>query len=127
MHNAIVGLGSNIDPLKNIEKAKILVAKEFKVLAESQFLTTKPLGKTDQANFLNGALLLETGKSVAQLKNSLKKIEISLGRKKSGKDFGPRIIDLDLLVWDQNVVNKDFYERDFVRTSVLELMPELKY
>lgn len=127
MHSAIIGLGSNIEAQRNIEKAKALLAKDLKIIAESRFLITKPLGKSDQADFLNGAILIETNLNVEELKDHLKTIETSLGRVKADNDFGPRTIDLDILVWGNKIIKKDFYERDFVRTSVLELKPQLKF
>ena len=126
MNTAVIGLGSNIKPQENISKAKKQLARDFKILSQSRFMTTKPLGMPDQADFLNGAILLETDLEAEELKTHLRKTEAALGRKHTGKHFGPRTIDLDLLVWNGQVVNKDFYERDFVQTSVLELLPQLK-
>ena len=122
IHTAIIGLGSNINPRQNIIKAKTRLAKDCKILAESRFVTTKPIGKKNQADFLNGAILLETNQSKDKLRVYLKNIEVSLGRKRTNKNFGPRTIDLDILAWNNKVVSRDFYERDFVRDSVLELM-----
>ena len=128
MNSVIIGVGSNIKPRQNIKKAKILLAQNLKILAQSRFLTTKPFGKTNQANFINGAILIETSLKVEELRNHLKGIEQVLGRNTSAnKEFGARTIDLDILVWNEKIVNKDFYERDFVRNSILELLPQLKY
>ena len=126
-HNVIIGLGSNIEPEDNTRKAKGLLAQFVKILAESRFLKTKPYGKKDQPDFLNGAILVETSQSREDLNKILKKIEKTLGRIKSVKNFGPRTIDLDILIWDDEIINKDFYDRDFVRASVLELNPLLKF
>ena len=127
MNTAIIALGSNIHPQENIPKAKELVRQKYKTIAESQFITTKALGLTEQADFLNGAFLIETEGSLEALNEGLKKIEISLGRIPAADKSGPRTIDLDIVVWNDQVIDQDFYERDFLKDSVLELLPHLKY
>ena len=127
MNTAIIGAGSNINPQLNIKAAKNLLSGHFNILAESHFVTTKPIGDSQQPNFINGSILISTGKTLQQLKSILKKIEAILGRRDSSNKFGPRTIDLDILVWNEKVVDKDFYARDFVKKSVLELYPDLKY
>ncbi len=127
MNTAIIGLGSNIEPQKNIKHARNFLAQEFKVLDESHFVTTKPIGTTTQPDFLNGAVLIETNLMQDIMRNRLKEIEKILGRTSSPDRYGPRVIDLDILVWNDEVINPDFYERDFVKDEVLELLPELKY
>ena len=122
MNTAIVGLGSNIEPEKNIQKAKEILSKKYTVLKESRFITTKPIGIPRQANFINGALLITTKLNLKQLRKSLKEIEHALGRERDGNKFGPRTIDLDLLVWNGEIMHEDVNSRDFVKTSVLELI-----
>ena len=60
-------------------------------------------------------------------KKNLKDIEYTLGRKKNDHAFGPRTIDLDILVWNGQITNKDFFERKFVQEAVLEIFPDLKF
>ncbi len=127
MNMAIVGLGSNIDPKMNIQKAKAFLSKEYALLKESQFVKTKPIGFTQQPDYINGAVLILTEQDFKHLKDSLKAIEISLGRRQQKNKFGPRTIDLDILVWNKKIIDQDFYTRDFTKKSVLELMPSLKY
>ena len=126
-NRAVIGLGSNIDPNKNIAKAKQALEKHFGVAGQSRFLVTKPVGKIKQADFVNGAVAIETDLSLDELKNQLKELETALGRKPSVEKYGPREIDLDILVWNDAVIDKHFYERDFLKNSVLELIPNLKY
>lgn len=126
MNKAVVGLGSNINPTKNIAKAKESIIREHTLLAESKFVITKPIGFKNQADFTNGAFFVETTFSEAQFNAWLKAIETKLGRNRSGHPFGPRTIDLDLLVWNGKVVHKDFYDRDFMKSAVLELLPSLE-
>ena len=60
MNRVVIGLGSNIDPDENIAKARESIAAEFRLLDESRWVETKPVGFSKQANFINGALLIET-------------------------------------------------------------------
>ena len=127
MNTAIIGLGSNIDPQENINRAQASITQKFHILAASKFITTKPIGSRTQADFLNGAILLETDLDLKPLKTALKTIETSLGRKKSPNRFDPRTIDLDILVWNDKIIDQDFYTRSFIKSAVLELMPGLKH
>ena len=127
MNTAIVGLGSNIQPQKNIQKAKKILDERFKILRESKFVSTKPVGLADQADFVNGVLLITTGLKLDQLRSQLKGIEQDLGRPPGSFKYGPRTIDLDILVWNGKVVDEDFYKRDFIRKSVLELSVDVKH
>lgn len=126
MNRAVIGLGSNINPAENIQKAKTLLAGELTVLKESLPVVTKPIKVTNQPDFLNGAILVETLYTEKRLKSRLTAIEDILGRKREGDPFGPRTIDLDLLVWNQKVVSRDVLERDFVKNAVKELLPDFK-
>ncbi len=54
-------------------------------------------------------------------------IEDQLGRIRNTEIIQTRSIDLDIIVWNEKVVDEDFYSRDFLRKAVLELLPELKY
>jgi len=113
INTAVVGLGSNIDPEENIEKAR------------DSFVETEPVGYKEQRNFINGALLIETDMDVQGLKSWLKNLEASLGRARTENKYGPRTIDLDILVWNGKVVDGEVYERNFLKTSIGELLPDL--
>ena len=125
MNIAVISIGSNIDSEVNIEKARSLLAGEHELLGESSFVRTKPVGYLKQPDFINGAFLLSTEMDQGELERNLKKIEKALGRVKTAIKFGPRTIDLDIVVWNGKVVDRDFYERDFVRNACCELLPEL--
>ncbi len=126
MNQSIIGLGSNISPEANIAKARKRLKQDFKVLAESAFVTTRAVGVVHQPDFLNGAVLIETDLGLEPLKSRLKELEQTLGREEGQHGFNPRTIDLDVVVFDGVLIDKDFYRRDFLRKSVLELAPELK-
>ena len=127
MNTVIVGLGSNVDPGENIQRARVLLLKNFTVLKESQFVKTAPVGDSPQFEYINGAVMIFTDQDFDQLKSSLKTMERSLGRQPHVDKFSPRTIDLDILVWNEKIVDQDFYTRDFIKKSVLELIPSLKY
>ena len=127
MNRVVIGLGSNIDPKTNIHKAQQALKSKFTILAQSAFIQTAPIGYTDQDDFINGAILIETELTQEELTQALKQMEIQLGRTKSPIKSGPRSIDLDIVVWNDTIVDQDFYERDFLKNSVLELLPNLEY
>ena len=125
MNIAVISVGSNIDPDANIEKARALLAREHELLGESAFVRTKPVGYSKQPDFVNGAFLVSTALDPKELERDLKEMEKKLGRVKTGIKFGPRAIDLDIIVWNGEVVDRDFYKRDFVKKACCELLPEL--
>ena len=125
-HEVVIGLGSNIDPEANLEQAVLELKSRFKVSKRSQWTRTKPIGIQDQPDFYNGALLMETELEQQSLKKELKRIEDILGRDRSLPKFGPRTIDLDILIWNKKVVDEDYYERDFLRKGVEEIIMDLE-
>ena len=125
-NEVVIGLGSNIDPEANLEQAVQELESRFKVSKRRQWTRTKPIGIQDQPDFYNGALLLETELEQQSLKKELKRIEDILGRDRSLPKFGPRTIDLDILIWNKKVVDEDYYVRDFLRKGVEEIIPDLK-
>lgn len=125
MNQAVIGVGSNIDPLLNIGKAKEKIAEHWRIVAESRFVETEPIGYSQQPNFINGTLLIETSTDRRRLEHRLKLIEQELGRRRDGNRHGPRTIDLDLVVWNGCVVDGDVYTRDFLRDSVREVLPRI--
>lgn len=127
MNQAIIAVGSNIEPDKNIARARVSLAKDFKIVAETDFVSTKPVGYTRQPDFLNGAVLIRTDLKLEPLRQHLKRIEDTLGRRRTILKFGPRTVDLDIVVWNGKLLDPDFYERDYLKKAVLELEPNLKY
>ena len=124
-NRAVLGLGSNIDPEENTQKAIELIRAVFGLIKISSFVRTEPVGFKEQAPFLNGAVLIETELDAASLKARLREIEAELGRVRAENKNGPRTIDLDILVWNDEVVDDDVYERGFLRDSIKELIPEI--
>ena len=125
-NEVVIALGSNIDPEENLEHAVVELKSRFKVSKRSRWIQTKPIGIQDQPDFYNGALLMETRLSLESLKKELKKVEDLMGRDRSLPKYGPRTIDLDILIWNKRVVDEDYYERDFLRKGVEEIIPDLE-
>ena len=123
MNRVVIGVGSNIQPQENIAKAIERIGQDHQILAKSRFVETKPIGYKDQANFINGAILIETAMDREELNIWLTEIENALGRVRGANKYGPRTIDLDIIVWDGEIVHEDFWEREFLREAVLELRP----
>ena len=101
MTRAYVGLGANLGPREQtLRRAVELLAGAggVDVLALSELRETEPVGVTDQPPFLNGAAAVETTLSPRALLDLLLEIERSLGRVR-GERWGPRLVDLDLLVY----------------------------
>ena len=99
-HRAYVGVGANLgDPAANVGRALDLLGELGTVAARSSLYRTKPWGKEDQPWFVNAVALLETALEPPALLERLRALERRLGRV-PGERWGPRIIDLDLLAYD---------------------------
>ena len=120
-NECIIGIGSNINPEKNVEAALTILKQEVDVSKTSAWVKTAPIGIVSQNDFVNGAVKVHTTMSRKEFKNYLKNLENRLGRDRSLPKFGPRVIDLDIIVWNSEIVDNDYYTRDFVRNSVDEL------
>ncbi|NEO77239.1 2-amino-4-hydroxy-6-hydroxymethyldihydropteridine diphosphokinase [Moorena sp. SIO4G3] len=99
---------------------------------ESRFYITKPIGFTEQPDFLNGAFLIHTEDGFEtfrqKLKQEVRPVANLIRQRKAHlpNKNRPRCIDLDIVVWNRRIVDPDFYQRDFIKKTVLELIPDLK-
>ncbi len=126
MNQAVIGVGSNIEPAINVPKARERIAHRHVIIAESPLVETSPIGYVHQPDFTNGALLVETDLDRERLRADLKAIELMLGRRPGTKRYGPRTIDLDIVVWNGEVIDRDLYTRDYLRKAVLAVLPDLQ-
>jgi 2-amino-4-hydroxy-6-hydroxymethyldihydropteridine diphosphokinase len=132
---AYVGLGANLgDRRATIEQAVGLLREAgVEVLAVSSLRETDPVGFEDQPQFLNGAIAVETTLTARELLDLLLETERRLGRTRAGPRFGPRTIDLDLLVYGDaeldepglTVPHPRLHERRFVLEPLAEIAPGL--
>lgn len=120
---AIISIGSNIDADINITRMISLLRQYMHISTISPFARTSPVGMTNQPDFTNGAVSIITHLDKDQLKKILKRIEDDLGRDRSLPAFGPRTMDLDIVVWNNKIVDDDYHTRDFLRNSVDYLWP----
>jgi 2-amino-4-hydroxy-6-hydroxymethyldihydropteridine diphosphokinase len=132
---AYVGLGANIGAREvTLLRAVDLLAEadDVDVLAVSQLRETEPLGVVDQPPFLNGAAQIETSLEPRALLELLLEVERTLGRVR-GERWGPRTVDLDLLVYGDRTVDEPglrvphprLHERRFALEPLAELEPDL--
>ncbi|MDQ3995003.1 MAG: 2-amino-4-hydroxy-6-hydroxymethyldihydropteridine diphosphokinase [Actinomycetota bacterium] len=133
---AYIGLGSNLgDRGAYLERAVDLLRADERidVLAVSSFRETEPVGLREQPRFLNGAATVETDLSARELLDRLLAVERELGRERTGPRFGPRTIDLDLLLYGRETIDEPgltvphprLQERAFVLEPLIELEPSL--
>ncbi len=122
-NDVIVGLGSNIDPIANIEKALEQILTTFTEVTISPLILTTPLGFKDQDDFYNGAVRFKTSLTALTLKAWLLNLENDLGRIRTANKNGPRTIDLDILVWNGEIVDADVEQRDFLQSAIETLQP----
>lgn len=136
MARAYAGLGANLGEREDTLRAAVaaLGATEgVEVVAVSAFRETDPVGYLDQPRFLNGAVALETTLRPRELLEALLAVERSLGRTREGPRFGPRTIDLDLLVYGDETLDEPgltvphprLHERAFALEPLAELDPDL--
>jgi 2-amino-4-hydroxy-6-hydroxymethyldihydropteridine diphosphokinase len=138
MTRTFVGLGANLeDPRAQINRALELLAEEdgVEVVAVSTLRETDPVGYEDQPRFLNGAAELRTTLGARELLERLLEIERRMGRVRGeGPRFGPRTIDLDLLLYGGEVIDEPgleiphprLHERAFALEPLAELDPALE-
>jgi 2-amino-4-hydroxy-6-hydroxymethyldihydropteridine diphosphokinase len=119
---AIIGIGSNIEAEKNIAEVLKILADKFELMKVSKFLRTHPIGIENQSDFMNGAAKIGTSLDKKTLKTGLKAIEDQLYRDRTAPKFGPRTIDLDIIVWNGKIVDKDYYTRDFLHENVSDVL-----
>ena len=121
MNDCIIGIGSNIDAENNIQKSLAFLEQDVEIIAISSWVKTAPIGIINQNDFINGAVRIHTALSQDNLINYLKELENKLGRDRSLPKFGPRTIDLDIVVWNNLIIDKDYYTRNFIKNAVDEL------
>jgi 2-amino-4-hydroxy-6-hydroxymethyldihydropteridine diphosphokinase len=115
---AFIALGSNIDAEKNINRAFTILNERFGLIEKAGPVITSPLGIRDQPDFLNAVVVLSTSLEQNELATHLKNIEDEIGRDRNRPKYGPREIDLDVIIWNDQVVDTDYYDRDFLQNLV---------
>lgn len=127
MNTAVIGIGSNIQPTTFIPQAINILGQHLSIKQKSDFIRTAPVGLQNQPDFINGAILVETDHSLEQLKDLLVQTEDRLGRTRTKNKFGPRNIDLDILVFNGCITNPDVTERIFLQKNIKQLLPDFSF
>lgn len=130
---AYIGLGANLgEPRRQLEQALALLAavEEVEVLKVSEFYLNPPLGPPDQPWYVNAVAQVRTRLAPEELFRVLRQVEEALGRVR-GKKWGPRLIDLDLLLYNGEVMagpelvlpHPEMHKRAFVLAPLAEIAP----
>jgi len=136
MFTAYIGLGSNLaDPERQIKQAVVHLKKieNTEVTTISSLYYSRPMGPQDQPDYMNSVAELTTHLSAIELLDQLQKIENQAGRVRKDNRWGPRILDLDILLFDNCVINTErliiphygLKEREFVLLPLYEIAPDL--
>ncbi len=136
-HDAFISVGSNMGNKKdNIETAikRLNADEDIEVVRVSDLIMTEPYGFKDQDDFLNGAIRIKTLYTPYELLKCLNEVETLGGRERTVK-WGPRTIDLDILMYDDLIIDTedltiphaDMENREFVLKPLNEIAPNLRH
>ena len=131
-----IALGSNLaSPLEQVNAAVKAIGEipDSRIVAVSSFYRTPPLGPQDQPDYLNAAVALETTLAPEELLNHTQHIELQQGRVRKAERWGPRTLDLDIMLFGDEVINTerltvphyDMKNRGFMLWPLAEIAPEL--
>ena len=136
MEQVYIAVGSNLgEPLEQAHQAitALNAIPGSRVAATSSIYRTRPLGPQDQPDYLNLVVLLETALEPEALLNFTQKIELDLGRVRKAERWGPRTLDLDIMLFGQRVINTPrltvphygLKEREFMLYPLNDIAPNL--
>jgi 2-amino-4-hydroxy-6-hydroxymethyldihydropteridine diphosphokinase len=135
---AFIALGSNqASPLEQVAQALDAIATipHSRVVATSSYYRTPPLGPQDQPDYLNAAVALETDLSAEALLDHTQRIELEQGRVRKAERWGPRTLDLDLMLFGAETIatprltvpHYDMKNRAFMLVPLLEIAPDCAF
>lgn len=138
MTRVYIALGSNLaNPLHQVQSALNALAElpQTKLIATSSLYRTPPLGPQDQPDYLNAVVALNTDLSAENLLDHTQKIELEHGRVRKDERWGPRTLDLDILLFGDEIINTerltvphyDMKNRQFMLYPLAEIAPELHF
>ncbi|TMO60053.1 2-amino-4-hydroxy-6-hydroxymethyldihydropteridine diphosphokinase [Pseudoalteromonas aurantia] len=136
MNTVFIGLGANLDdPIAQLHNAvgALRSLAQCQLITVSKFYASKPMGPQDQPDYVNAVAKLSTSLAPEALLDSLQKIELEQGRQRKSERWGPRTLDLDILLFANDIINTPrlvvphygLCQREFVVYPLLELEPEL--
>lgn len=138
MTRVYIAIGSNLaSPLEQVNAAVAALAAipDSRVIATSSFYRTPPLGPQDQPDYLNAAVALETELQAEALLDHTQRIELQQGRERKAERWGPRTLDLDIMLFGDAVINTerltvphyDMKNRGFMLWPLFEIAPTLRF
>ncbi len=133
---AYIAIGSNLaSPLEQVNAAVQALGDipHTRVVALSSFYRTPPLGPQDQPDYLNAAIALDTALNAEALLDNTQRIELQQGRVRKEERWGPRTLDLDIMLFGDAVINTerltvphyDMKRRGFMLWPLFEIAPDL--
>jgi len=133
---AYIAIGSNLaSPLEQVNAAVQALGDipQARVVALSSFYRTPPLGPQDQPDYLNAAIALDTALNAEALLDNTQRIELQQGRVRKEERWGPRTLDLDIMLFGDAVINTerltvphyDMKRRGFMLWPLFEIAPDL--
>ena len=126
-HAAVLCLGSNIDPVINMQRAVALLRNHVYMPALSTCVEAEAIG-TVGPNFLNMAVLIETDLDAGAIKEQvIGAIEKALGRVRTADKYAPRTIDIDIIIFDGQVLDQTLWKRAYIAQTCGELVPGLTH
>lgn len=136
MTSVYVGIGSNLQqPVLQVQQAldALTHLPETCLSARSRLYHSRPMGPQDQPDYVNAVVALETTLSATELLVQLQAIEQAQGRERSGRRWGPRTLDLDILLYGDEIINlpqlqvphPGLHQRNFVLYPLYEIAPDL--
>ncbi|MGF6423268.1 2-amino-4-hydroxy-6-hydroxymethyldihydropteridine diphosphokinase [Lelliottia sp. 489] len=135
---AYIAIGSNqASPLEQVNAAVQALSEipQSRLVQVSAFYRTPPLGPQDQPDYLNAAVVLETSLDAETLLDNTQRIELQQGRQRKAERWGPRTLDLDIMLFGDEVINTDrltvphydMKNRGFMLWPLWEVAPELTF
>ncbi|MBF4177608.1 2-amino-4-hydroxy-6-hydroxymethyldihydropteridine diphosphokinase [Enterobacter sp. RHB15-C17] len=135
---AYIAIGSNLaSPLEQVNAAVQALSEipQSRLVKVSAFYRTPPLGPQDQPDYLNAAVVLETSLDAETLLDNTQRIELQQGRQRKAERWGPRTLDLDIMLFGDEVINTDrltvphydMKNRGFMLWPLWEVAPELTF
>ncbi len=133
-----IAIGSNLaSPLEQVNAALAALSEipQSRVIAVSSLYRTPPLGPQDQPDYLNAAVALETTLSPEDLLDNTQRIELQQGRVRKAERWGPRTLDLDIMLFGDNIIDTprltvphyDMHNRGFMLWPLFEIAPGLRF
>lgn len=123
-NEAVISLGSNLDPEFNIPEAIRLLTKYVTIIRAAPIYQTPAFG-SDGPDYLNSAVLINTELSLDLLKKEvLAPIENQLGRIRSADKFMDRTIDLDILIFNQSIIDPELWTQAHIAVPASQILPD---